>query len=1107
MKKQMNMTRRNFIKAAGAAGALSALSACSKDSDADIIYGSVGDSGDTTVIAPVNEDIYAGTIGNNCGGKCIVKAHVKNGVIRRFTTDETVESNGDEKLKPQKRACLKCRGKLSEIYKTDRLVYPLRQTKERGDVTGFERISWEQAYKEIADKLKETINKPYTGTDTYFQNNSSKYGKGTVFAPFGGGPVHALASYNFTSRIASCIAGGIPYNSTAQSYPATNYVDKYTNNSTYMMINMGAYQIKVDGLLINEPNAKIDMFNCQHIVLWGFNPADSIMDTNTMYLLLQAKEQGIPITVIDHYVTRTSKLLGAKHLPLTGGTDAALVCAILYHLIHKQLEEANINNGRYLDFNFIKKATHGFFDLPNPQAEDFYSLAVKANPAGYKVAPGTSFSAYILGDERILVDKKLNYAPSVYPETIGYNVNSSENSPTGEADELYDKRVPIYGQVAKTPEWAEMITGIPADEIRKFAEEIATNKKVGIFTGWGSNRTVEGEQAPWAINSLAAVLGCWGAEGRFWGSTHMNSNSYAEIPNARAIIPQLSSDVTIAENTIKSSIINYRRYNNKKLSFANTPKTMQAQIGMWIDSAVNGGSGKSFWNDPAVKYCPPIKTYLMGGGNPVNQCGDNKFSMEKIKEKNGESYKNVDLLVSFDIFMSPSAQYADYVLPCTMPFEMDTFTNTKSAFIGIPKIIDAPGECKTDYEIAEGIMKYYDPKYEKEIIGKKRGKELLQEAFEQANKNAVTNGQESITYEEFIKKGYIEYAETSKETVNSVYASYREYIETNGASGKALMTTSGKLEIFCQAMVEDYEARRWYNFDDNAARYNLADADIELKHIGEVFRDGIPVEGIYTKSCDFTNNADDIPTTPNYDETFTLQQGTETQIKANMKKGRFVYPIPMYIPLIEGLHACDNKSQSDYSEGYPNINEMRHSDPVSLRGEYPFVVSNHHSIIRAHTCADNSPLATEIYKQDGKGNSAFRGESGKDTITSGTGVMPAGELGVYEPLYISEEDAASLSIANGDIILVTSPRASVLMYAKTTKALPKGVTNMGEGAWSSFKNCQIQFADGTSETLEVDVAGSANSLSTQRPSRISQSAGYGTYQRINIRKVTSVSLV
>ena len=154
MKNKVNMTRRNFIKAAGAAGALSALSACSKDSGAEIIYGSNSDSGDSSVIMPVSEDIYAGTIGNSCGGKCIVKAHVKNGIIRRFTTDETPESYGDERLKPQRRACLKCRGRVSEIYKTDRLIYPLKQTKERGDVTGFMRISWEQAYKEIAERLR-----------------------------------------------------------------------------------------------------------------------------------------------------------------------------------------------------------------------------------------------------------------------------------------------------------------------------------------------------------------------------------------------------------------------------------------------------------------------------------------------------------------------------------------------------------------------------------------------------------------------------------------------------------------------------------------------------------------------------------------------------------------------------------------------------------------------------------------------------------------------------------------------------------------------------------------------------------------------------------------
>jgi anaerobic selenocysteine-containing dehydrogenase len=144
---------------------------------------------------------------------------------------------------------------------------------------------------------------------------------------------------------------------------------------------------------------------------------------------------------------------------------------------------------------------------------------------------------------------------------------------------------------------------------------------------------------------------------------------------------------------------------------------------------------------------------------------------------------------------------------------------------------------------------------------------------------------------------------------------------------------------------------------------------------------------------------------------------------------------------------------------------------------------------------------------NGRGGSAFRSlNSGTGTITAGTGVMPAGELGVYEPVDINPEDASVLGLNHGDIVMVSSLRGSILAYANITNSVRRGVTNMGEGAWSSFMDCNVTFADTTSGTFNVDVAGSANSLSTQRPSRICQASGYGTYQRIKIQKVTSVEL-
>lgn len=579
------LSRRGLLQSVGAISAVSILSGCGSDSDSEVVYvGGSGGDGSGNLFIPEGEVSYGTSIGNNCGGKCVTRMHMQGSVIKRITTDETLET--DSVTGPQKRACLKCRGKRSEIYKPDRLRYPLRQDGERGDLNGFIRITWEEAFTEIAQKMKDTAAEPYTGTDKYYQTNSADYGKGTICAPFGGGMTHFYGGYKFGTKVANAIGAAMPHNSSAMSYPQTNYVEQFT---------------LATGDTITCANGRADILNCQQLVLWGFNPADSIMDTSTMYLLIQARDKGIPITVIDTHVSRTSRMLGAKHLAPLAGTDPALVCGMLYHLMDLQLAQADIYDGVYLDFNFIKKATHGFFDLPNPRTlnstpsgagtpldSDFYpgtsyTTAMSAyyltDPKAYRVPAGTSFSAYIFGDSNRLVSAGLNAAPSVYPHTIGYNVNSENDAPDGAADPLYDKRVPIYGQVPKTPKWASYITGIPEQAIKDLAVAMAQTAKVGMLTGWGSNRTIEGEQAPWAVNTLAIVLGIWGQQGNFWGSTHMPQSPYS------LGAPSLGG--TISERTNATSMVRNRRYNaNKRTVMPTTTTGRTARI--WSQATGTG---------------------------------------------------------------------------------------------------------------------------------------------------------------------------------------------------------------------------------------------------------------------------------------------------------------------------------------------------------------------------------------------------------------------------------------------------------------------------------------------------------------------------------------
>ena len=86
---------------------------------------------------------YMGT-DMNCGGACLLKVHVKDGVVTRLETDD-----GDE---PQLRNCLRCRAYRQRIYAPDRILYPLKRVGERGEGK-FERVSWDDALTEIADAM------------------------------------------------------------------------------------------------------------------------------------------------------------------------------------------------------------------------------------------------------------------------------------------------------------------------------------------------------------------------------------------------------------------------------------------------------------------------------------------------------------------------------------------------------------------------------------------------------------------------------------------------------------------------------------------------------------------------------------------------------------------------------------------------------------------------------------------------------------------------------------------------------------------------------------------------------------------------------------------
>jgi anaerobic dimethyl sulfoxide reductase subunit A len=101
------------------------------------------------VAAAPGETVVTSTCGHNCGGRCVVNAHVRDGRIVKISTDPrkwTPEM-------PPLHACVRGFGQMERVNHPDRVRYPLRRTGPRG-AGQFERISWDEALDAVARQMR-----------------------------------------------------------------------------------------------------------------------------------------------------------------------------------------------------------------------------------------------------------------------------------------------------------------------------------------------------------------------------------------------------------------------------------------------------------------------------------------------------------------------------------------------------------------------------------------------------------------------------------------------------------------------------------------------------------------------------------------------------------------------------------------------------------------------------------------------------------------------------------------------------------------------------------------------------------------------------------------
>jgi len=256
--------------------------------------------------------VRVGCPAHNCGGRCLLIAHIRDGVITRLDTDD----RPDSLAAPQLRACVRGRAYLHRQYHPDRLKYPLKRVGKRGEGY-FERISWEEALETVANEMRRV---------------RDAYGNSALFVPYGTGSYSQLNGSQTARRLMNLFGGclGI-WNS--YSWGAINVATP----TVYGTLTTG--------------NQRQDWLNARYILMWGWNPAEMRDGTNSDFFIKLARQNGARVVCIDPRLSMSAASLADEWIPIRPGTDTAMMSAMAYVIVSEGLYDAAFVRTHCLGFD------------------------------------------------------------------------------------------------------------------------------------------------------------------------------------------------------------------------------------------------------------------------------------------------------------------------------------------------------------------------------------------------------------------------------------------------------------------------------------------------------------------------------------------------------------------------------------------------------------------------------------------------------------------------------------------------------------------------------------------------------------------------------------
>ena len=606
----MTTTRRGFVSGAAALG-LSLKYGCSSDTSEQAPTQIYRGWEDLMRNKWTWDRVARGTHGTNCTGNCAFNVYVKNGIVWREEQQGEYGFSGDDTPDYGPRGCQKGLRHAKYMYGKQRLLYPMKRVGERGEGK-WERISWDQAMEEVADK---------------FIDYTVEYGPTSITQGAGTQAAMKQAVFGAIGRFVSVTGIEFP-----EAFAGVGDLPT------------GIYMTTGVPLLCDTMAA---VYKSKCCLVWYCNPAVTrIPDAHYFW---EARYNGTEVISISPEFT-PSAMHASKWVNPKPGTDAALAMSMVQVIIEEGLQ----------DSDFLREQT----DLPFLVRTDNLKFLRETDVVGgeearsnlfyvWDEATGTAVPAPATGQPQpppgapVPIHNEGSIAlGELSPALEGRFTVETVNGPVEVTTvfELMKEKAAEYA-----PDRAVEITGVSPNVVRQIARKFATAEPSMIFTGYRVCKWLHGDLIQRAFMLLLAITGNQGKEGS--GLQMSNYDFNVQLGFMMANVPPARITTT--------SRWDYTHANHKELTREIYGEELADHVDKYYQESVN----RRWFPDYGRT---PWKMGIFTGSNAANW----RVSGKRWRD---QGLGQLEAIVTMTPDMSATAMYSDYVLPIASHYERKDF--------------------------------------------------------------------------------------------------------------------------------------------------------------------------------------------------------------------------------------------------------------------------------------------------------------------------------------------------------------------------------------------------------------------------------------------------